>query len=140
MCATESTDPERIVFRDATWAAEVVPGYEVPGWFVLRARRHVEGIGALDDHEADAFGRRARDLMTAIGQVTGAPTTYLMGFGENYRHFHVLIAARGDDIPADRRGARIVQLRTERADLDNSLRVAAEVRGSYEQLTTRAPI
>jgi diadenosine tetraphosphate (Ap4A) HIT family hydrolase len=139
MCATESTEAARIVFRDADWAAEVVPGYEVPGWFVLRARRHAEGIAALDDHEADGFGRRARDLMTAIGQVTGARTTYLMGFGEKYRHFHVLITARGDDIPADRRGADIVQLRTERSDLDNSLRVAADVRASYERLTARAP-
>ena len=117
MCATENTTAERIVFRDDLWAAEVLPDYEVPGWFILRARRHADGITDLSDDEADALGRRARDLIAAISDVTGAPTTYIMGFGENHRHFHVLIAARGDEIPTEKRGGNIVLLRTDQIDI-----------------------
>lgn len=135
MCATEHTTAERIVFRDDLWAAEVLPDYEVPGWFVLRARRHADGIADLSDDEAETFGRRARDLIAAISDVTGAPTTYIMGFGENYRHFHVLVTARGDEVPTERRGGNIVQLRTEQIDIDSSLTIADHVRTAYVRLT-----
>ena len=39
LCAMEHADDNAIVFRDGLWAAEIVPRYDVPGWFILRARR-----------------------------------------------------------------------------------------------------
>ncbi|MEO6570671.1 MAG: hypothetical protein ABIO83_03920 [Ilumatobacteraceae bacterium] len=135
MCAHEDISTQRIVFRDGLWTAEVLPDYEVPGWFVLRCRRHADGIAELTDDEADTFGRRARDLIAAVDEVTGAPTTYIMGYGENHRHFHVLITARGDDIPPEQRGGNIVQLRTDRLDVDASLDIADGVRSAYGRLT-----
>lgn len=39
ICSMEGADPASRVFLDELWAAEVAPGYEVPGWFFLRARR-----------------------------------------------------------------------------------------------------
>jgi diadenosine tetraphosphate (Ap4A) HIT family hydrolase len=94
LCAMEQADEQAVVFRDPLWAAEVVPGYDVPGWFILRARRHAERITGLDPDELSTLGLRARDLVAAVTEVTGAPATYLMVFGENYPHFHVLVAAR----------------------------------------------
>ena len=47
------------MFRDDLWAAEIVPGYDVPGLFILRARRHAERLTGLDDGELAAFARRA---------------------------------------------------------------------------------
>lgn len=72
------------MFRDDLWAAEIVPGYDVPGWFILRARRHAERLTGLDDGELAAFARRARDLIASVTEVTCAPATYLLVFGENY--------------------------------------------------------
>ena len=40
ICSMEEADPAGRVFLDELWAAEVAPGFEVPGWFFLRARRH----------------------------------------------------------------------------------------------------
>jgi len=40
ICGMESSDDESVIFRDDLWAAEIGPGMEVPGWFVLRTRRH----------------------------------------------------------------------------------------------------
>jgi diadenosine tetraphosphate (Ap4A) HIT family hydrolase len=51
----------------------VAPGYEVPGWFFLRARRHAEKLTGLDEAETATFGRHAHDLVSAVEQVTGAP-------------------------------------------------------------------
>src|SRR5262245_19992628 len=96
MCDLEQGDGDATVFRDEHWAAQIVAGYDVPGWFILRARRHAERITGLVPAELASFAQRAQDLVAAVSEVTAAPATYLMVFGENYPHFHALIAARGD--------------------------------------------
>lgn len=134
ICVMEDADDERVVFRDELWAAEIVPGYEVPGWFILRARRHAERITGLDPDELSTFAYRARDLVAAVSEVTGAPTTYLLVFGESYPHFHVLVAARGADVPDDRRAGDIMKLRLDSADLPAALALVPSVRDTYQRL------
>lgn len=139
MCVQEKSDQDAAVFRDNLWAGEIVTGMEVPGWFVLRARRHAERITGLDDAELDTLGRRARDLTAAVTEVTGAPATYLMVFGENHKHFHALIAARGDDVPADRRSGNILKLVTERADPAAAVELLPAVREAYARHASANP-
>lgn len=131
LCAMEQADGQAVVFRDSLWAAEVVPGYEVPGWFILRARRHAERITGLDSDELSTLAFRARDLVAAVTKVTGAPATYLMVFGENYPHFHVLVAARGEDVPPELRTGNILQLRAGHADREAALQLVPAVRTAY---------
>ncbi len=138
LCDMEDADERVVVFRDDLWAAEVVPGYDVPGWFILRVRRHAERITGLAEEELATFALRARDLVAAVAEVTGAPTTYLLVFGENYPHFHVLVASRGDDVPPDRRADRILMLRLERADSHAAAALVPAVRRAYQELT--APV
>jgi diadenosine tetraphosphate (Ap4A) HIT family hydrolase len=133
ICAMEDADDAVVVARDDLWACEIVPGYEVPGWFVLRTRRHAVGLPGLTPAELAAFGPRARDAVAAVTEVTGAAATYLMSFGENYRHYHALIAARGDDVPPERRAGDILKLRTERADPDSAQRLVPAVRAAYRR-------
>lgn len=128
ICAMEQLEETSIVFRDELWAAEIAPGIEVPGWIVLRARRHAERLIGLDDAESDTFGRRARDLSATLSEVTGAPVTYLMSFSENYSHFHALITARGSDVPQDRRSGDILKLREEHTDPASATRLVPELR------------
>ena len=73
LCEMEQAAPSAVVFRDELWAAEVAPGYEVPGWFFLRVRRHAERLTGLDDAELSALGHRARDLVAAVTDATAAP-------------------------------------------------------------------
>lgn len=131
LCMMEQADEASVVFRDALWAAEVVPGYDVPGWFILRARRHAERITGLDDEELSAYGRRARDLVAAVTDITGAPAVYQLVFGENYPHFHTLIAARGRDVPPDLRAGNILKLRADHADLAAASELVPAVRSAY---------
>lgn len=134
MCGLEQNDDANVVFRDPLWSGETVPGYDVPGWFVLRVRRHAERITGLDEAELASFARRARDLVAAVTEATGAPATYLLVFGENHPHFHALITARGADVPPDRRNGNILRLRTEHADPEAAARLVPAVRRAYERL------
>ena len=137
ICSTEDAEDDRVVFRDELWAAEVAPGYEVPGWFFLRARRHAEGLTELTGEELATFGQRARDLTAAVTEVTGAPATYLLSFGENYRHFHALVVARGADVPPERRAGNILTLWPERNDRAAATALVPAVRRVYDE-TARA--
>jgi diadenosine tetraphosphate (Ap4A) HIT family hydrolase len=134
MCDLEECEEATVVFRDELWMAQIVPGYDVPGWFVLRARRHAERLTGLDDAEAGTFGRRARDLTAAVTEVTGAPATYLLVFGENHAHFHALVTARAADVPEDRRGGDILKLRARYADAGAARSLVPGVRRAYRRL------
>jgi diadenosine tetraphosphate (Ap4A) HIT family hydrolase len=133
----EDAGDDVVVARDHLWACEIVPGYEVPGWFVLRTRRHAIGLPGLTAEELATFGPRARDAVAAVTEATGAAATYLMSFGENYRHYHALIAARGDDVPPERRSGDILKLRTERADPDAAAKLVPAVRAAYQRQRER---
>jgi diadenosine tetraphosphate (Ap4A) HIT family hydrolase len=134
ICSMEETDPAARVFADELWAAEVAPGYEVPGWFFLRARRHAERLTGLDEAETATFGRHAHDLVRAVERVTGAPAVYLLSFGENYRHFHALVAARGDQVPPESRGWALLRLLATGRDIPAARARAGEVRLVYEEI------
>jgi diadenosine tetraphosphate (Ap4A) HIT family hydrolase len=137
LCAAEDVDEGSVIFRDDLWAAELIAGYDVPGWVILRARRHAERITGLDHGELDTLGHRARDLVAAVSQVAGAPATYLLVFGENYPHFHALIAPRGADVPAERRAGDILKLRAERADPVAARQLVPALRTAYAEAADR---
>ncbi|GAA3226510.1 hypothetical protein [Actinocorallia longicatena] len=134
MCSLEEAPDDTRVFQDPLWAAEIVPGYDVPGWYVLRARRHAERITGLDDAELATFAGRAKNLVAAVTEVTGAPAAYLMVFGENHSHFHALITARGEDVPAEMRGGDILRLRGSHSDPVAAAALLPDVRRAYERL------
>lgn len=136
ICELENSDESDVVFRDDLWAAEIVPTYDVPGWFFLRARRHAERITGLNEEEQETFGRRARDMVAAVTRATGAEATYMLMFGEAFPHFHVLITARTADVPADRRAGDILKLRAEQADLERARELVPAVRAAYADLTS----
>ncbi len=123
ICRLDDAPDEAVVFRDADWACEIAPGFEVPGWYFLRLRRHALGWNELARDELTGFGPVARDLMVALEQAFDAPARYLMTFGEAYPHFHCVVTVRTDDIPPELRSGNILALRASRVD-----RVAALAR------------
>ena len=136
-CQMEDADTAAVVFRDDLWACEVLPGFDVPGWFVLRVRRHALRIISLSTAELASYGRRAHDVIGAVREVTGAPETYLLTFGEANPHFHSLIAARGDDVPPERRLGAILEERLEKRDWAASLALVPEVARVYQRLAAQ---
>ena len=134
ICSMEDTPDDSRVFVDEHWAAEVPPGYEVPGWFFLRVRRHAEKITGLNADEAAGFGRHAQDLIAAVERATGAPCVYLLSFGENHLHFHVLIVARGIGVPPALRGGAVLQLLADGKDPAAAMALVPSVRAAYDEI------
>jgi diadenosine tetraphosphate (Ap4A) HIT family hydrolase len=136
ICRQEEANPADVVFADEAWSAGVIAGYDVPGWIVLRLRRHAEGFGQLTADELAQFGRRVRDTIAAVRGVTGAAATYLMIFGEANPHLHALITPRTPDIAEDRRLGDILRLRTERPDPAASRALVPALRAAYQTQAT----
>jgi diadenosine tetraphosphate (Ap4A) HIT family hydrolase len=136
MCRQDAAPSDRQVFSDDRWAAGVLDGYEVPGWIVLRVRRHAEGLEGLDAEDLRTFAVRARDLSKAIQEVTGAERTYLMMFGEAHPHTHALLVPRAPDTPLDRRSGQILRLRDEARDPDRCRLLVPLLRASYARHAT----
>jgi diadenosine tetraphosphate (Ap4A) HIT family hydrolase len=130
ICHLDDAPDEAIVFRDEDWACEVAPGFEVPGWYFLRLRRHALGWAALEQPELTAFGPVVQDLMGALERAFGAPACYLMTFGEAYPHFHAVVTVRTDDIPPESRSGNILALRASRVDRTAALAHVPAVRAA----------
>jgi hypothetical protein len=64
-------------------------------------------------------------------------TNYLLRFGENYRHFHALVAARGADIPLAQRAGNILGLRPGHIDPAAAVALVPGVRAAYEKAISR---
>jgi hypothetical protein len=106
-----------------------MPGFAVPGWYVLQVNEHVEGLGLMTVDQAAAVGNGARELTAAITAVTGEPRVYAYTICENFPHFHLVMgtppagaAVRGRDL--------LVELLNRKPDyFDNAetLRIAEKV-------------
>ncbi len=130
ICHLDRAPDEAVVFRDDDWACEIAPGFEVPGWYFLRLRRHALGWAELEQQELTAFGPLVQELMTALEVAFDAPARYLMTFGEAYPHFHAVITVRTDDIPPESRSGNILSLRESRIDRDAAVARLPAVRAA----------
>lgn len=74
--------------------------------------------------------RSARAAVGPVEKATGAPAVYLLHFGENYRHFQALIAARAEDVPRTLRGGALLQLLTDSRDPAAAVELAGRVRSA----------
>ena len=138
ICQLDEAADEAVVFRDADWSCEIAPGFEVPGWFFLRLRRHALGWGALEREELTGFGPIAQQLMLALEEAFDAPARYLMTFGEAYPHFHAVVTVRTDDIPPESRSGNILALRANLVDRQAALAKVPDVRAALARVSDRA--
>lgn len=136
MCEQEDAPGENVVWRDELFACEVTPGYEVPGWIIVRVRRHAIGWPGLDDPELALVGRRFRDTVQAVQEVTGAEKAYVLMFGEAFPHFHALVVPRGSDVPPELRSAHIMTRRTTDIDVAASQALVPDLSAAYARLLT----
>lgn len=85
-----------------------LPGFEVPGWVCVFLRRHEEIFESLEESEWDEWGPLVLRTMAAVRKSTGCEKVYLAVQGERFAHWHILISARGAEIPVKQRGFNLV--------------------------------
>ena len=128
VCDMRAAAPaESLVYTDDQWTATLCR--DVPGWLTVMANRHTDDwLWGLFGPEASTLGPLMQRLSAAARSEAAAERVYLMGFGENWRHFHFLLMTRSASIPADSRGVDLLGKAPELADREEALRVGARIR------------
>jgi diadenosine tetraphosphate (Ap4A) HIT family hydrolase len=128
VCNMHASAPsEAVVYADDLWT--VTPGYDVPGWVVVMANRHTDDwLWGLSPPEASTMGSLLQRLSAAMKAEADVERIYIMGFGEQWRHFHFMLMSRSASTGADLRGAGMLALAPELAEPDEALRVGARLR------------
>jgi diadenosine tetraphosphate (Ap4A) HIT family hydrolase len=121
------------VYEDDFWVSGILEGLEVPGWLVLGLRRHVIEIEQLTDEELASLGVVVGELSRAIRIASDAERIYMLVYGENAPHFHVLLAARTQEIPAEHRHAAFWEHRGEYVNPRAAESVSERVRASMSR-------
>jgi diadenosine tetraphosphate (Ap4A) HIT family hydrolase len=116
------------VYEDAHWVAGVLPGLELPGWIVLAVRRHTTDAAALRHDAAESLGPVIVRLSRAIRDAVGAERVYVLAYGENAPHWHVLLAGRGAHVPPEHRHAAFWIHREQYVDPAAAQAAAARIR------------
>jgi diadenosine tetraphosphate (Ap4A) HIT family hydrolase len=132
VCDLRSNAPgESIIYADDLWT--VALGFDVPGWFMVMLNRHSDDwFMGLSDQEATTLGPLIRSLGKAAVAVAGAERVYLMGFGEQWSHFHCGVMSRTATVSPELRGAGLLAHAAELANRDEAVRIGSKVR---ERLT-----
>ncbi|PZC42900.1 MAG: Diadenosine tetraphosphate (Ap4A) hydrolase [Chloroflexi bacterium] len=90
------------LFENDLWVVGPMSlGVAVPGWMVMRSRRHVGGPAHFNDAEAANFGPALRHLERTLEEVTGALRIYTAAWGESVAHFHAHLIPRYESMPVD---------------------------------------
>jgi histidine triad (HIT) family protein len=95
---------DRVIYEDDSFHASHQIADEGPsylGLVIIQTRRHLPGLSALSDAEAERLGWLMGRISRAIVKVTGAEWTYCFGFAEGVRHVQLLIAARYAGMPKE---------------------------------------
>lgn len=93
ICEASLTTPA--LFENDLWAVGPMSlGVALPGWMVMRSRRHVGGPAHFTDEEAANFGPALRHLERTLEEVSGALRIYTAAWGEGALHFHAHMIPR----------------------------------------------
>ena len=122
-----NADKDAVVYTDELWT--VALGWDVPGWYMVMVNRHGgDWLWGLSDTEAAALGPLIRNVGQAAKTEAAAECVYMMGFGEQWQHFHFMLMSRPASTATEFRGAGILAHAAELADRDEAVRVGARVR------------
>jgi diadenosine tetraphosphate (Ap4A) HIT family hydrolase len=72
----------------------------LPGFLIVKPKRHVESIGELTVDEASSLGPLLTRAVAAVSGALGAERVYVTSFGEVFRHVHWYIVPRYAGMPA----------------------------------------
>jgi diadenosine tetraphosphate (Ap4A) HIT family hydrolase len=118
---------ESVIYGDDLWT--VALGFDVPGWFMVMLNRHSDDwFMGLSDQEATTLGPLIRSLGNAAVADAGAERVYLMGFGEQWSHFHFAVMSRAAAVSPELRGAGLLAHAPELANRDEAVRIGSKVR------------
>jgi diadenosine tetraphosphate (Ap4A) HIT family hydrolase len=132
VCATlTSTSSDQLVYDDGLWAGYLVA--DVPGWVMLAAKQHVEGMWSLSPEQASGLGDAVRSIGSAVKATTGADRVHLVYLGQSAPHFHMGFFPRLAGEPALFDNARLADAARSQVDPERARTVGADIRAAIER-------
>ena len=98
--AGKVTPPGGVIYDDQYWRVDHSTSPVVlPGFLIIKPRRHVEHIALLTAEEMAAFGPLLRNTSRALAHVLHPAKIYATSFGESVAHVHWYMLPRMPDMP-----------------------------------------
>lgn len=72
----------------------------LPGYLVIKLKRHCEDLAELTPEEAAALGSVVRRVCSAACKVVGPERVYVCSWGEGVRHVHFHVIPQPSGMPA----------------------------------------
>jgi diadenosine tetraphosphate (Ap4A) HIT family hydrolase len=118
---------DSVLFASELWTATLA--WDVPGWIMVMLNRHEnDWLWGLYEQEASELGPLMQRLSAAARHAAGAERVYLMGFGEQWQHFHFMLLSRPAAAPQQLRGPGLLEKAPELADRDKAVRIGSAMR------------
>jgi diadenosine tetraphosphate (Ap4A) HIT family hydrolase len=124
----EGTPPGGWYLEDAHWRVGPHMAAQVPGWVVVYLRRHAPGLADMAGDELESMGPTLAATAAAIEKEAAAERVYMVSFGENHRHVHVVLFPRGAGVPLEHRSSALHVNQKLYADPAEAARVGARIR------------
>lgn len=94
--------PGGVIHEDDLWMLDhSTSPILLPGFLILKPKRHVEHIGDLSPAELESFARMLGLGCRAVSRVLAAEKVYACSFGEGIKHIHFYLVPRTRGMPPD---------------------------------------
>jgi diadenosine tetraphosphate (Ap4A) HIT family hydrolase len=118
---------DSLLFASELWTATLA--WDVPGWIMVILNRHShDWLWGLSEQEAVALGPLMQRLSAAAKDAADAERVYLMGFGEQWQHFHFMLLSRPATASQQLRGPGLLEMAPQLADRGEALRIGSAMR------------
>lgn len=109
--AQGSSAPGGIIYEDdLVYAGHILPPDLVDvylGYLIVEPKRHVTGLGDLNNDEAAAVGVLVNNLARSLKDSEGAEHVYSFVLGHDVAHLHIHLVPRYPGTPRDYWGVRV---------------------------------
>ena len=93
--------PGGIIYENEYWMVDHSVPALIPGFLIIKPKRHCEQIAQLSEKEMASFGPIVHRTCQALSQVVNPEKVYVASFGEYVKHVHFFVIPRTSDMPAN---------------------------------------
>ncbi|MEH2420296.1 MAG: HIT family protein [Nostoc sp.] len=92
--------PGGVIYEDNYWVLEhTLSPVLLPGYLIIKLKRHCEYLAELTSEEANALGRIIQTTCSALSQVVKPAKIHVCSWGEQVKHIYFHVIPRSSAMP-----------------------------------------